>query len=200
MKKKVFVVIACVLLVVLVMGVWGMFGSGNEEVVTDAECYLDKEKFQGNSGLKVFPDQIDVEGTEKYYYSYQDKFLDSSAQIYLRCVYSEEEFQKELDRLSQASLSHEGEVHMLQYNTTNYKAPAYEAIRAADHCYEYALLDESEGIIEYIFLQFTPEKEIVFDQSSLPDGYEKDEKNPYNIYAFPKQQFDEGKGYEPVYH
>ena len=42
--------------------------------------------------------------------------------------------------------------------------PAYEAIQGVDHAYEYALLDEENGRIDYIFLQFVDEDDLVFCQ------------------------------------
>lgn len=202
MKNKKWIILIIALILLLGISAWIMFGPGKAEVITDTDCYLEKENFQGKSGLKLFPDEIDSVQSATYYYYYRDKFLDNSAQIYLRCIYSEEEFQKECDRLTQITVSYRGETHTPQYNIGDYKMPTYEAIRAADHCYEYALVDEKNHSIEYIFLQFIPAKNVVFSQDKLPAYYEdKGEKSySYNIYAFPTEQFEEGRGYELVYY
>ena len=47
--------------------------------------------------------------------------------------------------------------------------PAYEAICGYDCSYEYALLNEAEYAIEYVYLQFIREENIAFDRDRLPD-------------------------------
>ena len=111
-----------------------------------------------------------------------DTFLDSTAQIYLKCNYGEDAYLREIERLAEIREEYEGKVQTVVYDTESFSYPAYVTIDAENHCYEYALLLE-DNRIAYIFLQFIKEEEIAFPAEYLPEGY-GEEKEGYSIYVF----------------
>lgn len=166
-------------------------GERDSYTSTDIGEYMAFSDFRGHSKLDVFPEQINngMEA-EEYYYYYADSFLDATAQIYLECIYEEETYLREIERLKGIQEEYKGRVQTVVYDTELFSCPAYMAIDANDHCYEYALL-LGDNRIAYIFLQFIKEEEIIFPAEYLPKGYEE-EKEGYSIYVF---RGENGDGY-----
>ncbi len=164
---------------------------GRKESCTtsDVSEYGVFEKFDGYSRLDIFPEQIDA-GMEakEYYYCYADTFLDPTAQIYLECSYTQDSYQRELARLQGIREEHKGKVQTIVYDEEGFSYPAYVAIDAWNHCYEYALLLGEERIA-YVFLQFIGEEEIVFPVEYLPRNYEQKDEGR-SIYVFLEENGD----------
>lgn len=106
-----------------------------------------------------------------FYYKYKDAFLDPVCQIYLKCEYDLPTYKNETERLSQIREEYQGRIQKINYNTKDFRYPAYVTIFENDGCYEYALLDEENYSIIYIFLQWTEEKNIEFADIYLPYNY-----------------------------
>ncbi len=189
-KKKIIITVAVIAAVCGAVAL-GWHSLMSFDVTTDISDYIDTDEFEGTYGLHVFPDEARKEDVMEYYYAYRDIFFDPDVQLYLRCKYTPERYAEECERLSQISVSHEGQTHRIQYNTEDYTFPAYEAIHGYDCSYEYALLNEEEYTIEYVYLQFIREENIAFDRDRLPDDYFEgvysggESMQNLNIYAFP---------------
>ena len=173
--------------------------------VTEGAENYNREDLKGYSGFLIFPEQVDEEQISEYYYFYLEGLFDADVQVYLQCVYSPEEYAQECERLAAVHMTYENERHGSRYNTTDYMLPAYETIQSVNHTYEYALLDEQNCTIDYIFLQFIPREKLEFAEEKLPYGYERDRQvdqslTQYNMYAFPVTPEDyEEEGYRTVY-
>lgn len=159
----------------------------------------DWDSFKGDSGFLIFPEEVREDRVTEYYYSYREGLFDEDVQLYLQCEYTQEEFQEECRRLEQAHVIYrdggQRRRNGTRYNTGDYMLPAYE----------YALLDEENGRIDYIFLQFVDEDDLVFAREKLPYGYGRDytvdpKLSPYNMYAFPEKEGEYKGGYITVYH
>lgn len=166
-------------------------GQKDSYTSTDINEYMSFDDFRGHSKLDIFPEQIsgDMEAQE-YFYCYADTFLDSTAQIYLECSYGQDAYSNEIQRLAGIREEYKEKVQTVVYDTESFSYPAYVAINAEDHCYEYALL-LGDNRIAYVFLQFIKEEEIAFPVEYLPEGYEE-EKEGYSIYVF---RGENGDGY-----
>ncbi len=186
------VLVVTIIRIMLVAGVivWAVEdGWDDAETTTEIAEYGDFKGFHGYSKLDVFPKQIDefMEGQEYYYY-YADTFLDSTAQIYLECSYDKAGYDEETERLSEIQEEYRGNVQSIVYDTESFMYPAYVAIDADNHCYEYALL-LGDYRIAYVFLQFIEEDKVVFPIEYLPERYEQRE-NGYSIYLFQDENGD----------
>lgn len=161
---------------------------GKGYTTNNVDEYGNFEMFNGYSALSIFPENIQRDDIEDYYYSYQDIIFDPTAQIYLECNYDSDTYMKEITRLENIKVTYKEKVQHIQYdNKEHFNYPAYVTILAENHCYEYALL-LGENSIAYIFLQFVPEEEIKFTDKYLPNNYER-ENDGYSIYLF-----DNGRG------
>ena len=205
-RKKKFLVGMILAVISILLVVFATNRYFSPKIIRDTKTYVsNKENFEGKSGLLIFPDQVRENETEEYCYWCKRNFFFSDIQVYLRCKYSKERFLEEIDRLSEISLTYtwksgERQTHTLHYNIDDYILPAYEAISGYGHSYEYALIDEKNSSISYIFLQYVDKEDVIFNKQMLPQTYEEngDGMELFNIYAFAVDG-DTSKGAYMVY-
>lgn len=156
--------------------------------------HIDSEGENIESGLYIFPEQIDMAKDSQYYYycSNHNSSL-SEYLIYAEVTYTKEDYLKEQERISnikcEVKLSpEEGEItNNVLYSEELFMYPAYIAIYASNLSYEYALLNEKEQKIIYIYSQLKDANNIL-PTEYLPlecqgmDMYEKNSWNNTNIY------------------
>ncbi|MBQ8165227.1 MAG: hypothetical protein IJZ94_05380 [Clostridia bacterium] len=96
--------------------------------------------------LESFPDKEVVNKSINcnYEYRYRGTLFYDDQCIYIWCEYSEEDYISEIERLN---ISH-GE-----YDTVLFDLPAYVFIYD-DICYEYAIIDDENRTIHYIYIQY----------------------------------------------
>ena len=90
----------------------------------------------------VFPEKLPegVLDTEFYNY-YRDTFGSPTLQTYLKCVYDDQSYLKEIDRLENTSKTYGNKKKkLLRDEKKKFQYPAYVAVENATHRYEYALL------------------------------------------------------------
>ena len=163
-----------IVIIILIIGVifchFVIFGSGSY-TTEDIKDYYDFTSHNENgikSDLYIFPKKVqNVKEEAKYYYSFSDTFLDTTYQIYLDCVYENDEFEKEKNRIE--SLMYESQ--KIVFDNENFILPAFVARLGNDCTSEYVLIDEQSKRIIYIYLQFAKKDDIGFDETFLPDGY-----------------------------
>ncbi len=157
---------------------------------TDITKYRQWNTHDLHGKMLIFPQQIEYVDAEKYLYRCSEGILDNDYQIFLKCNYSENMYQAEIQRLSQIKDEYEGHENKVFYDTENFKNPSYVCIYNFDSTYEYACLDEENFSICYIYLQFVDKNEIKFDKDLLPEQYGSGGNNGFNIYAYPMEDSD----------
>lgn len=152
--------------------------------------HISKEESDIFSGLKIFPQEISENMKEtSYYYECGNFALDNNYLICLECNWKEENFQDEVERLNDLTVTYEGKTQDIIYTERGFHYPAYVSIYAEDMLsMEYALVDEETCRIIYLFSQlnsdidekidvdYLKDKEDDFDSPLLSDGY--------NMYFF----------------
>ncbi len=170
MKKGLYIIVALIIIVVAFLGYSVVFGGGTY-ITENPKDYYDFTSHNENgimSDLYIFPKKIyDNTQKVKYYYLFSDTFLDTTYQIYLDCVYEDNEFELEKNRIK--SLNYEK--NKISFDEQNFSLPAYVARLGYDCTSEYVLIDEQENRIIYIYLQFAKKEDIGFDLSLLPNNY-----------------------------
>ena len=77
-----------------------------------------------------------------------------------------------MERLSNLSFaSQTGETKTVHFDETSFVFPAYVTIEGYDFCYEYALVDEINSAIIYIYSMNTIKDDIHFDELYLPSYF-----------------------------
>ena len=140
------------------------------------------------SFLYVFPEKINNPDKVKSYYYYCDNkgLFDNDYQMYLESEFSEDEFKEEVKRLSEIKVKYEGDENSIVYNNNDFKYPAYVAIKDKDCTYEYALVDDENNRVMYVYTRFMYESDIKFDKEYLPKNFMNNASglNGDSIYRF----------------
>ena len=85
---------------------------------------------------------------------------------------NENAYATEQERLSSLTYTDRtGETQSVEYDTTSFGYPAYVTIAGYDFCYEYALLNEKEHTIVYIYAMNTVSDDLQFNDEFLPNYY-----------------------------
>lgn len=113
----------------------------------------------------LFPDKIDDLNVTSFQCRYDEQLpLGEGVQILLTVNYNDDSFQTELTRIADTALEN-------TENFTDSGLTAYVVRLGEDDCWEYALIDEDEKTVHYIFLYSLPAKEIELEKNFLPDNY-----------------------------
>lgn len=202
MKKNKFI-ISGIILVILILGsvIWIAYSRNQNYETSDAKQYAEmKSKLKGKvfSELGIFPEEIkNNEKSIKYYVECERKTLDFSVQIYLECEYEEKEFQEEQKRLAKMeTMDEEYQLrHSIVKDTENFYYPSYIMIFQDNYTYEYALVDEKNKRIIYIYLQHVNYEDLNVDDIYLDKKYIEYMENGeseigYNQYGFSSSEYD----------
>lgn len=185
-KKRIATLSFTVLLSVIFVALIGSTIK-HKTIVTDINKYGYFDNLDVLSNLEIFPETIPdgfIDG--QYYFEYKEGFLDSECQIYLKCIYDISTYRNETERLARIEETYQGRNQKIHYNTEDFCQPAYVTVFENDGCYEYALLDEDNLSITYIFLQWIKEKDIKFPDMYLPHDYNcvVSTERSFSIYNF----------------
>ncbi len=187
--KNTIIIVMSVILIILALLVGGamlvyslLFGEV-AEVHHEVSQYGQWESFDGYSGLKIFPKDIQENEIETYYYRSQDVIFSPECQIFLQAKYSDEAFEKEVQRLQNIRVVYDQEENLILYDAEHYIAPAYVCVDGWKGCYEYALVFREKNVIVYVYLQDMKEDKLEFNSLFLPNNYGED-ADGYTIYGF----------------
>ena len=160
--------------------------TGHVNVTADSPADYGKQKFKGFSELLLFPENGEINGEiTDYYYHCEGERIYQNYQIYLEVQYDANAYEEEKDRLN--SIYNDKTMRNSKYTEDEFILPAVYTMLYAD-AYEYALLDDENRSVMYIYLQGINRNEIMFDKDYLPKSYGRSgnsyetERKPYSIY------------------
>lgn len=135
----------------------------------DIDNYGKFDNYLGYSKLSIFPKDVPSENIQSYFYLNRDMPLDPICEIYLKCTYSADEYNSEVERLKN--------IYNIKYDEENFNYNAYVSMYNFSSCYEYALLLEEEKTIVYINTQGIYGNWLFglrFEKKYLPESFMKD--------------------------
>ncbi len=166
----------------------------------DPDLYLQTQGHIANegtdirSGLFVFPDSLEGLENVEYRYLCKEGLLDNAYGIYLKASYSEDAYQAETERLAnircEVQLSTKSVENAITHTELLFHYPAYIAVYNTNMSFEYALADEENRCIIYVYLKlleggdFLPEAYLPLEfagKSML--NYDTSWQNPNIYYA-----------------
>lgn len=152
--------------------IWYFITGGPAKRSNNIEDYQEIFDLYLYSGLLVFPEEIPENVVEtEFFYNYRDALFDPTYQIFLRCVYDEETYEREKERLENTKRVYgKREAWPLRDEEGKYPYPAYVSIENYGYGYEYALLS-GENEITYISTLFVEEYQVRFDRKYLPKDF-----------------------------
>lgn len=179
-----WILILGVFVVMLVGGsILGPGESQNVDIVTsnpaEYSVWDSYEKEMGieedilETGEVIFPENMDVEYMDEYFAKIDGKFkayddgysASISSLRFMVATLPEEEYQKEKERLAGITVTCEDEavvdnVNHILHDTEHFPAEAYIAVYEDNYEYEYALADDENQQITYVYACVAPLKEI----------------------------------------
>ena len=156
------------------------------------------------TGFITFPETIPESATNAdFYFSFKDTFDDPTCEVFLQCTYDEKDYSAEVQRLKNTKKQYGSvERSLLRGEGERFEYPAYIAIDADSHAYEYALLT-GERQVTYIYTAYMGKADLKKIESKyLPSDYDSKMNQMkfgegYNIYIsktdFFGQSFDYGR-------
>ena len=162
-----------VFLIVLALALSNLAKGDTRERSQDTADYRKWSVPEKYTHFLIFPEEIPAEAEEvEYYYQYESGWDRPMSQIYLSYRLNENAYATEQERLSSLNYTDlTGENRSVEYDTTSFGYPAYVTIAGYDFCYEYALLNEKEHTIVYIYAMNTVSDDLQFNDEFLPNYY-----------------------------
>ena len=162
-----------VFLIVLALALSNLAKGDTRERSQDTADYRKWSVPEKYTHFLIFPEEIPAEAEEvEYYYQYESGWDRPMSQIYLSYRLNENAYATEQERLSSLNYTDRtGENRSVEYDTTSFGYPAYVTIAGNDFCYEYALLNEKEHTIVYIYAMNTVSDDLQFNDEFLPNYY-----------------------------
>lgn len=175
-------------------GIWQEYITVSPSEYGNWDGHIDYEREEIESGLYIFPGDISkAEKVEYFYYTALDYHSISNILIFAEVTYSEEEFRTERGRIAglecEITLSENEQLvtKAVVCSEELFSYPAYVAIYGSNLSYEYALVDEENRRIVYVYAKLKDLNGIVPDEY-LPiafigkDMYENNSWDNINIY------------------
>ena len=148
---------------------------------------------EGNSDFYIFPEKDEING-EVIDFHYKTHLTYGRPEIYLEVVYTEENFNAEIERLKNISyVDRKGRNHPITKDESYlFNYTTYIAVYNSFHTYEYACVDPTDYRIVYICIYCRDIEEISFDHKYLPKTYyyskdmdpDSENPDPYHFYLY----------------
>ncbi len=152
--------------------------AGNE--IYDKLAIIEEYSGDMDSYFMVFPDDTDKMIDAEFNSALKTGLFDTDGFFILKAKYAREDFDCELNRLSQikCELKYNNDVvtNEIRYDENIYNYPAYIASDGFDYVYEYALIDEENNTIIYVLLSY-PE----YTNLTEYKNYLKRDSGEYNL-------------------
>lgn len=189
MKTKTTVIIVISVIVAIILsfiglGIWlfPMLTSFDvEETITDVKEYKGREMLVENTDeetrslFMIFPElEYSSIGIESYFYEKAIGLFGTTYEVVLSYTLDEDDYEKEVQRMKDISLTQNGETHIVTYTTEGFKYPAYVTVFESESIYEYALIDEDNNRIICVFSQYTTENIDKINEDYLPINFTAD--------------------------
>ena len=159
--------------------IYFLFPHSDEE---DSEIFLwycQMYKVDDNKTENMKPPVISSLNVIDFYADFTEHIIGNPfIEILLIIQYDEVTIEKEIDRLSNLSVS-----KTALYDSEYFPLPAY-ITRASTHTYSYALVDNTKYTISYIYVQHKDLEDINTIKSLLPRNYANSTLNDFSIFEY----------------
>ena len=166
--------------------------------------YLENYLEDLDSSLEIFPDNKNNFINATFKSSLQTNLFDTDGYIILKTKYNKIDFDNEINRLKNISMTIKEKCYKdskehtnnIIYDEESYDYPAYITIDGFAYIYEYALINEKDLEITYIYLSYPTTNNDNYSK------YLKKDKSKYNgnnenlkLYSMYNHTFDNNKTY-----
>lgn len=196
--RKIYVLL--VLLTVFLTGCTAPSYQANGIEEYDLQAIVDEYVEDLDSSLAVFPDVETVTAAKAEYTAMLHTGLfDTDGEIVLECTYDKKAFEQEDQRLAGLSMTivsgKESHMNAVLYDADSYNYPAYITIDGFGHTYEYALIDEENLCIIYVYLAYPDDETAVNARYLKRDAAVYEEADTFSRFSMYNHSFDGGESW-----
>ena len=176
--KKIVLTLVCFVLILSFVSCSNMY----EDIITSDINYYEniwsRSRRAGEPSM-LFPSTVAKEQCVNFYFNYQDIILAPSWQIFLKNQYDEETFLSEFNHLNTIC-----ENSPVCGDSEYFDTQVYATVWNWNGCFEYAIVDEEEKTVSYIYIQLINKEDLMIDEEYIPEGYEMEMENSviYSVY------------------
>ena len=156
----------------------------DEKVITDKNEYSfiwELPERRADERSELFPESIEDKDVVDFSCRHSTYFpLGTGWQVELCVRYDRETFSAEVERIRNKCVD-----STVCGESGFFDAPAYATVWNDKCCYEYALTDEEENTVWYVYLQLIDKDDLKINDSLIPDGYEMEltDSPAYSVYS-----------------
>jgi len=205
--KIILIVVGCLFLIILVFILCTLDLNPNKEI-TGIENYNKNhyiEEYGGDldSNLSIFPEDKNILVDPIFSSSFKTGLFDSDGYILLKTKYSEENFNREIERISKLEMTiketcypnSKNYTNYIKYDENAYKYPAYITIDGFGHTYEYALINKDDLEIVYVYLSYPSVNNSKYSDYLKKDKSEYSKTEVLSLYSMYNHTFDNGSSF-----
>lgn len=179
MKKKMMIIVALLFVITSFFCGCNRIISKDPPQAMSVIEYVDSTDSVFMYDLCIFPPVTTEETIQDYYFMRNQSLLDDTIVLYVRCKYDSDAFETEVDRISRINygLFDADDSFMrddflpageIRYSEAEFNYPAYITVWRAGTCCSYALIDNDNQEIVYVYLQYARASDVKFSKSFLP--------------------------------
>lgn len=169
----------------------------------DKQYYINEYNGDLDSNLLIFPKKDTYYISNEYYSSFETNLFDTDGYIILKAKYDKKEFDNEINRIKSLNMTIKNGCkkgsntykNKIKYDEKSYNYPAYITIDGFDSTYEYALINNKESEIIYVYLSYPNLKEQIYKEYLKKDKSEYSNVEKASGYSMYNHSFDSGKSF-----
>ncbi len=150
----------------------------------DVQKINDLPEIRFREALVIFPQSAEKDDVTDFYFSWELGIIGcADVEYYMSVKYSEEDYEKEIKRLSGIKGDDTGKG--LVYDEDSFPLPAYVGVLGSYSTNAYALTDSENYIIHYVYLCVKQKEDLKYAGSYLPEGYSESgdiKGQSYNVF------------------
>lgn len=209
MKNKIIKFLPVIIIILVVIFTFIILNyTSSKEIIGinnyDKNYYLENYLEDLDSSLEIFPDNKNNFINATFKSSLQTNLFDTDGYIILKTKYNKIDFDNEINRLKNISMTIKEKCYKdskehtnnIIYDEESYDYPAYITIDGFAYIYEYALINEKDLEITYVYLSYPTTNNDNYSK------YLKKDKSKYNgnnenlkLYSMYNHTFDNNKTY-----
>ena len=164
------------------------------------DYYLKEYGGDLDSNLSIFPNKTTNMVDATFKSSFKTNLFDSDGYIILSTKYNEDNFNKEIERLSDLKMTinydnKKSYTNYIKYNTIFYEYPAFISIDGYGNTYEYALINQESLEIIYVYLSYPDINNSAYKKYLKKDNKQYLKNDTLGMYSMYNHTFDNGKSF-----
>ena len=198
-------IIICLIIAIAILTLINIFSAKNISGIEnyDKNYYLKEYGGDLDSTLSIFPDDKLILKEADFTSSFQTNLFDSDGYIILKSKYSKDNFDNEINRIKTLNATiyencnnnAKTYTNYIKYDDKSYIYPAYTTIDGFGHTYEYALVNNDDLEIIYVYLAHPSKNNINYKDYLKKDKSIYSVSDTLDMFSMYNYSFDNGNSF-----